>query len=331
MRLAIDLGSSNIRVHEGKRAALSEPSLVAVETASQKVIAVGNDAQAMVGRVPPHISLVRPLQGGVIANTELALALLKYCMQHVTHGVHRFMRPNITLCVGARSTSTQKAALVHAATAAGAREVRLIEAPLAAALGAGVDVRQPRGALVIHVGAAATDVAAMYMGKQVIATAGLVGGNTMDEAIRVRLRQDPHYLEISTETAERLKIQLGTAIPMLEDLSTEVAGRDLGSGLPRRIQLTSTDVREALTEPLQRILDTVQAALLKVPPELASDIVEHGAILTGGSSLLRGLNQYLAVRVHVPIHLARDPLSAVLRGAWMAQASPLPDSASRKG
>ena len=314
--LAIDLGTANTLVYaKGRGIVSNEPSVVAVQADSRgvdRVRAVGQEAKQMLGRTPDSIRAVRPLREGVIADFEIAEAMLRYFIQRA-HDRSTLLRPRIVISVPSGITEVEKRAVRESALSASAREVYLIEEPMAAALGAGLPVTEPSGSMIIDVGGGTTEVAVISLSGIVYATSVRVGGDKMDEAILSHVRRKYNLL-IGERTAELVKIELGTAYPADEHREMIVKGRDLVAGVPKSVELTTEDVREALVEPVNRIVEAAKSALERTPPELASDIADKGIILTGGGVLLRNLDVLLREETGLPIMLAEDPLTAVVMG-----------------
>jgi len=319
MEIGIDLGTANVLVYvRGKGIVLREPSVVAKDMRTNKTVAVGEEARAMLGRTPSNIQAIRPLRDGVIADFEVTEAMLSYFLKKVTKNRSLFdtlfrPRPSVTICVPAEITSVEERAVRDAAKLAGARSVDIIEEPMAAAIGAGLPIDGPSGNMVIDIGGGTTDVAVISLGGIVVAQSIRVAGNKLDEAI-IRYIRRQYNLMIGERTAEEIKIKIGSAYRLEAELVMEIRGRDLINGLPRTVKITSEEIREALTEPIQSIVDAVKAVLEKTPPELASDIIDRGVILTGGGALLRGLDTRLSEVTGIPVIVADDPLSCVVIG-----------------
>ena len=319
--LAIDLGTANTLVYSrGKGLVCSEPSVVAIVTdprgGEQKVRAVGHEAKEMIGRTPGSIKAIRPIKDGVIADFEITEAMLRYFIQRA-HNRGTLVRPRIVICVPPCITSVEKRAVRESALSAGAREVFLIEEPMAAAIGAGLDVTAPHGNMVVDIGGGTTDVAVISLSGIVTSRSIRVGGDKMDEAIINYIKRKYNML-IGERTAEQVKISIGAAAPHSKSLTMEVKGRDLIAGIPKVIVATSDEIREALVEPIHAIVETVHLTLEKTPPELAADIVDRGIMLVGGGSLLRDLDQVLRQETKLPILRSEDPYTAVVHGAGKA-------------
>ena len=291
---------------------LREPSVVAIDRETNTVRSVGEEAKQMVGRTPGHIVAIRPLKDGVIADFEVTQRML----QHFIRRVHRgrvFAFPRVMVGIPSGITEVEKRAVIEAAITAGARDARTIEEPMAAAIGAGLPVCEPTGSMIVDIGGGTTEVAVISLGGIVTCRSLRVAGDEIDEAIMIYVRRTYNML-IGERTAENLKMQLGSAYPLQEEISYEVRGRDLVNGLPRSIRINSVDIREAIKEPVAEIVETVKSTLEQSPPELAADIMERGIVLAGGGALLRGLDQLLAHETGIPIHIAEDPLTCVVLG-----------------
>jgi rod shape-determining protein MreB len=314
--LAIDLGTANTVVYaKGKGIVVSEPSVVAVTRDARgvdKVRAVGREAKEMLGRTPGNIVAIRPMRDGVIADFEIAEAMLRYFITKV-HDRKRMVRPRIVIAVPSGITEVEKRAVRESAMSAGAREVFLIEEPMAAAIGAGLPITEPSGNMIIDIGGGTTEVAVISLSGIVYANSTRVGGDKMDEAI-INYIKRKYNLLIGERTAELIKINIGTAYPIGEIESMEVKGRDLVAGVPKILEIKSDEVREALAEPINAVVESVKIALERTPPELAADIVDKGIVLVGGGSLLRNLDYLLRESTGLPVMLAEDPLNAVAIG-----------------
>ncbi|MCY4382680.1 MAG: rod shape-determining protein [Nitrospinae bacterium] len=311
--LAIDLGTANTLVYvKGKGIALREPSVVTVQKDSKHVLAVGSEAKAMVGRTPENIMAIRPMKDGVIANFEITEAMLRYFIQKV-HNRKTFVRPRMVICVPSGITQVERRAVRDSAENAGAREVYLIEEPMAAAIGVGLPVEEPGGSMVVDIGGGTTEVAVISLAGIVYAQSVRVGGDEMDEAIISYIKRNYNLL-IGERTAEEIKIQVGSAYEVGERKTLEIKGRDLIAAIPKTIVITDEEVRESLAEPVSAIVETVRGALERTPPELAADIVDRGIVLAGGGGLLRGIDLLLKEETGLPVTVAEDPLSAVVMG-----------------
>jgi rod shape-determining protein MreB len=311
--LAIDLGTANTLVYaKGRGIISSEPSVVAVDTEKHRVRAVGKEAKSMLGRTPGSIQAVRPLRDGVIADFEITEAMLRYFIQKA-HNRSTFLRPRIVISVPSGITEVEKRAVRESALSASAREVYLIEEPMAAAIGAGLPITEPSGNMIIDIGGGTTEVAIISLSGIVYANSVRVGGDKMDEAILNYVKRKYNLL-IGERTAERIKIEIGTAYPSDEQRSLVVKGRDLVAGVPKTLEVHTEDVREALTEPVNAIVEAAKIALERTPPELAADIADKGIVLSGGGSMLQNLDILLREETGLPIMLAEDPFTAVVMG-----------------
>src|SRR3954451_16962880 len=314
--IAIDLGTANTLVFlRAEGIVVSEPSVVAVETGSGAIHAVGDDAQQMIGRTPATISAVRPLRHGVIADFEVTEQMLRHFMERV-HG-SRFAHPRVMMCAPSGITDVEQRALTEACLAAGARSVHLIEEPLAAAIGAGLAIDEPRANVVIDVGGGTSEVAVISLGGIVVSRSLRPGGYDLDETVAAWMRQR-HGLAIGETTSERVKLEVGGVEPDRTEGSSGVRGRDPASGLPREVDVPAVEIREALEGPVQEIVDEVKAALEETPPELASDLPQRGILLAGGGALLRGFAERIEAETNVPVRLAESPLTCVAQGAGQA-------------
>ncbi len=311
--IGIDLGTANTLVYVKDRGiVLREPSVVAIQAGTNRVLAVGDEAKRMLGRTPVSIVAIRPLKAGVIADFEITEAMLRYFIRKV-HGRRTWVRPRVIVAVPSGITEVEKRAVKDSATRAGAREVYLIEEPMAAAIGVGLPVQEPAGNMIVDVGGGTTEVAMISLAGIVFSRSVRVGGDEMDEAI-VQYMKRVYNLMIGERTAEEIKIRIGSAYALEEEMSLEVKGRDLITGLPKTLTITSQEIREALQEPVTTIVETVRTALERCPPELAADLVDRGIVMAGGGSLLRGIDKLLAEQTGLPVHRADDPMSAVAEG-----------------
>ena len=315
--LAIDLGTANTLIYaRGTGIVLDEPSVVAINVNDGRPVAVGVEAKRMMGRTPNHIKAIRPLKDGVIADFEVCEKMLRYFIQKVH--ASKWSKPRMIICVPSGITGVEQRAVKDAAEYAGARKpVHIIEEPMAAAIGADLPVHEPSGNMVVDIGGGTTEVAVISLGGIVTAQSVRVAGDELDDAILQYVKKE-YSLAIGDRTAEEIKIQMGSAWPMEEELTADIRGRDLVSGLPRTIQLTTEHVREALAEPVSAIVDAVKTTLDKTPPELAADIMEDGIMLTGGGALLGGLRQRLSHETGMPIRVAAEPLYSVVIGSGRA-------------
>jgi len=311
--LAMDLGTANTLIFiRGKGIVLREPSVVAVHAESKKVLAVGHDAKKMLGRTPGSIVALRPMRDGVIANFEYTEAMIRHFMQKV-HNRKTLIKPQIIIAVPSGITQVEKRAVRDSALSAGARNVFLVEEPMAAAIGVGLPIEAPSGNMILDIGGGTTEVAVISLSGIVYSRSVRVAGDELDEAI-VNYMKRKYNLLIGERMAEDIKISLGSAYPMEERKTMEVKGRDLVAGIPRTLVIHDEEVREALSEVVSVIVDTVKTALERIPPELAADIVDKGIVLAGGGALLRGLDRLLREQTGLPIIVAEDPLSAVALG-----------------
>ncbi len=311
--VGIDLGTSSVLVYvKDKGIVLREPSVVAVERITGRILAVGEEARRMLGRTPGSIIAIRPLKDGVISNFDITERLLNHFLKKVV-GSHIFFKPRVVVCVPSGVTEVEKRSVIDATEEAGARHTFLIEEPIAAAIGAGIDISQPRGSMVLDIGGGTTDIAIISLGGAVISDSIKIAGDKFDDAI-VRYMRKKHNLLIGERTAEEMKIAIGSAYPRKEQVFIDVKGRNLISGLPQAIVVGSNEMIEALEEPLQSILESVRALFERTPPELASDIAESGICLTGGGALLYGMDRFVAEHTKVPCYVAEDPISCVAIG-----------------
>ena len=315
--IAIDLGTANTLVYvRGYGVVLNEPSVVALDVADGRPVAVGNEAKRMMGRTPGHIRAVRPLKDGVIADFEVCEKMLRYFIQKVH--TSRWIKPRMVICVPSGITGVEQRAVQDAAEYAGARKpVHIIEEPMAAAIGADLPVHEPSGNMIVDIGGGTTEVAVISLGGIVTAQSLRVAGDELDEAVMAYLKKE-FSLAVGERTAEEIKIQMGSAWPMEEEMTADIRGRDLISGLPRTITLSTEQVREALAEPVAAIVDVVRTTLDKTPPELAADIMHAGITLSGGGALLAGIDRRMAHETGMPINIAPDPLFSVVIGSGRA-------------
>jgi rod shape-determining protein MreB len=314
MKIGIDLGTANILVYvKGKGIVTREPSVVAV-TDDNHIVAVGEEAREMIGRTPGNITAIRPMKDGVIADYVITEAMLRYFIKKAGRS---FTKPDVMISVPSGVTSVEKRAVRDAALKAGAREAYLIEEPLAAAIGANVPVSGPSGNMIIDIGGGTSEIAVISLGGIVVSRSVRVGGNRFDEAIANYVRKKYNVM-IGDRTAEEVKIQIGTALPLERELHMEVRGRDLIAGLPRTVPLTSSEVMEALEAPLQQIVGAVRGVLEETPPELSSDIIDKGMVMSGGGSLLRNIDKLLTQVTGVPCHVAENALNCVALGTGLA-------------
>lgn len=316
-RLGIDLGTANSIVWlAGQGIVLNEPTVVAVSIEDGRVVAVGNEAKTMLGRTPGNIMASRPLRDGVIADYEVTQALLAYFIQKVCGRVFIF-KPEVMICVPAGVTQVERRAVLDATISAGARVAYLIDEPLAAAIGAKIPIANPSGSMIFDSGGGATEAAVISLGGVVVHKSIRVAGNKIDEAISSFLRKK-HNLIVGEQTAEEVKIKIGSAIPLPREETLEVKGRDSILGLPKAVQITSSEVAEAIRPTLLSIMGIVKSVLEETPPELASDIIDKGIVMSGGTSLLRNLDKLMTQETGVPCHVAEDPMLCVARGTGIA-------------
>jgi len=310
--LAIDLGTATTLVFlKGRGIVLCEPSVVAVQRGSTKVLAVGEEAKRMIGRTPVNISAIRPMKDGVIADFDVTEAMLRYFIKKVQP--RKVNRPRVVVAIPSGITEVEKRAVRDSALRAGAREVYLVEEPKAAAIGVGLPIHEPGGNMVVDIGGGTTEMAVISLDGVVVSKSIRIAGNEMDEAIIEHLRK-AYNLMIGERTAEEIKIRIGSAYPLEEEMTMEVRGRDLVTGLPKTVTITSEEIREALSEPIKAIVEAARATLEKTPPELSADLIDRGIVLAGGGSLLRGLDKLLAEETGLPVHVAENPVTAVALG-----------------
>lgn len=312
--MGIDLGTANTLVYvKGKGIVIREPSVVAIKSDKKSVLAVGEEAKQMIGRTPGDITAIRPLKDGVIADFDVTQSMIKYFIKKA-HPKKFIVSPRIVICVPFGVTEVEKRAIEEAALQAGAREAYLIEEPMAAAIGAGLKVAEPSGNMIVDIGGGTTEIAVISLGGIVTAKSIRIGGDELDEAI-VNYVKKEYNLMIGERTAEEVKIRIGSAY---NDTGTEevlvIRGRDLLEGLPKTIEVSSGEIREALREPVTSILEAIKATLEKTPPELASDVMENGIVLTGGGALLKGLDKLINYETRMPVHIAQNPLDCVALG-----------------
>lgn len=311
--IGIDLGTASVLIFVRKKGViLCEPSVVAVEQGSGSILAVGEQARRMIGRTPGNIVAMRPMKDGVIADYSVTAAMLKYFINRAC-GKRRFVKPDIVVCVPSGGTSVERRAVLEAAMQAGAKKAFLIEEPIAAAIGAGLDIMEPSGNMVVDIGGGTSDVAVISLGGIVVSASLRVGGDNFDEAV-IRYVRKTRNLMIGERTAEEIKIEIGTAYPSECRGTLEVKGRDLVTGLPRTITITAEETYEALSEPIWSIIDCVRGVLEKTPPELAADIIDKGMVMTGGGALLRGFDVLFQEQTGIPVHMAEDPMLCVALG-----------------
>jgi rod shape-determining protein MreB and related proteins len=311
--MAVDLGTANTLVYvRGRGIVLSEPSVVAIDHASGEVHAVGVEAKRMLGRTPGTISAIRPLKDGVIADFDVTEQMLRHFI-HKVHQ-HRFAHPRVVVCVPSGVTGVEKRAVEEATRNAGARDAYLIEEPMAAAIGAGLPVSEPTGNMIVDVGGGTSEVAVISLGGIVVSVSLRVGGDEMDEAIIGHVKRE-YKLLIGNQTAEEIKLEVGSAFRLKEEVQAEVRGRDMLTGLPKTVIIGSDEIRHALEEPVVQVIDAIKSTLDKTPPELAADIMDRGIVLAGGGALLNGLDERLRHETQMPVQLAESPLTCVAVGS----------------
>jgi rod shape-determining protein MreB len=311
--LAVDLGTANTLVYmRGRGIVLSEPSVVAIDSRTGEVHAVGIEAKRMLGRTPGTITAIRPLKDGVIADFDVTEEMLRHFIQKVHQS--RFAHPRVVVCVPSGVTGVEKRAVEEACLSAGAREAYLIEEPMAAAIGAGLPVGEPTGSMIVDIGGGTSEVAVISLGGIVVSESIRVAGDELDNAI-INYAKREYKVLIGQQTAEELKLEIGSAYPLPEELQAEIRGRDIVTGLPKTVVLTSEEIRLALDEPLQQIIGAVKVTLDRTPPELASDIMDRGMMLAGGGSLLHGLDARMRDETNMPTHIAESPLTCVAVGS----------------
>lgn len=314
--IGIDLGTANVLIHvKGRGVVLDEPSVVTLESDTKRVLAVGEQARRMVGRTPGNITTIRPLRDGVIADFEVTEMMLKYFIDRVG-GRTWYSRPRILICAPTNITSVEQKSIREAAERSGAKEVFMEEEPKAAAIGAGMDIYQPSGNMVVDIGGGTTDVAVLSMGDVVTASSIKVAGDKFDEAI-LRYIKQKYKLLIGERTAEDIKVTIGTVRPGLMKSEMDIRGRDMVSGLPQTLTITAGEVKEALWDPVSSIVAAAKSVLERTPPELSADIIDRGVVLTGGGALLNGLDELLSEELHVPVWVAEDPMHCVVKGTGM--------------
>ena len=316
--MGIDLGTANTLIYmKGKGIILNEPSVVAIKDDSiQKVLAVGDQAKNMIGRTPGNIVAIRPLKDGVIADFDVTQAMLKMFIKKVTKN-SSFVRPRIVVCYPSGVTTVEKRAIEEATRQAGAREVYLLEEPMAAAIGAGLPVNEPTGSMIVDIGGGTTEVAIISLGGIVTSMSLRVAGDEFDASIVNYIKKE-YNLMIGERTAEQIKFEIGSAYEPEEEQAMDIKGRDLVTGLPKLISISSKEIREALKEPITDIIESIKSTLEKTPPELAADIMDKGIMLTGGGAFLRGLDKLINKETHMPVHIAENPIDCVALGAGMA-------------
>jgi len=309
--MGIDLGTANTLVHvKGKGIVLTEPSVVAIQNDTGRVLAVGEEAKQMIGRTPGNIVAIRPMKDGVIADFDVTQAMLKYFISRALGQKTPFIRPRVIVSIPTGCTTVEERAVREAALAGGAKEAYLIEEPMAAAIGAGMPVHEPTGNMIVDIGGGTTEVAVISLGGIVTSKSVRIAGDNMDDAIIQHLRKNYNLL-IGERTAEDIKISIGSAIWEGEEEHYEVRGRDLVTGLPKTISVSSKEIQQALKETVQQIVDGIKVCLEKTPPELAADIMDRGIVMAGGGSLLRGLDKLISMETNMPVYVCENPLLAV--------------------
>ncbi|MBU4342859.1 MAG: rod shape-determining protein [Candidatus Omnitrophica bacterium] len=311
--MGIDLGTATTLVYaKGRGIVLCEPSVVAIQKGSHNVLAVGEEAKRMLGRTPGNIVAIRPMKDGVIADFEITEDMLRYFIKKV-HNRKVFVRPRMVIAIPSGITEVEKRAVKDSAEHAGAREVYLVEEPIAAAIGVGLPIQEPSGNMIIDIGGGTTEIAVISLAGIVFSRSIRIGGDELDEAIIEHLKKT-YNLMIGERTAEDTKIKIGSAYPLEEELTMEVRGRDLVAGLPKTITVSSEEIREALAGPISAILEATRMTLERTPPELSADLIERGIILAGGGALLRGMDKLISEETGLPVHVADDPMTAVAMG-----------------
>ncbi len=312
--MAVDLGTANTLVYvRGRGVLLDEPSVVAMHADTHEILAFGHDAKRMIGRTPEGITAIRPLKDGVIADFDATEQMLRFFIQQV-HRRRYFAKPRLVVCVPSGITPVEQRAVKEAGFLAGARQVYIVEEPMAAAIGAGLPVHEATGNMIVAIGGGTTEVAVISLGGLVTTLSVRTAGDELDQAIIAYLKKE-HSLMLGERTAEEVKMTLGSAFPTPREPEAEIRGRDMVSGLPRTVALSSSEIRKALEEPLHAIIDAVRTTLDNTPPELAGDIMDRGVVLTGGGALLHGLDERIRHETGMPVHVAHDPLSSVALGA----------------
>ncbi len=312
--IGIDLGTANTLVYlRGKGIVMREPSVVAVDTKTDDVRGVGQEAKAMIGRTPGNIVAVRPLKDGVIADYDITANMLSYFIKRVC-GSNKFFGPRVVICIPSGVTEVERRAVREASLRAGARQVSIIEEPMAAAIGAGLPISEPTGSMIVDIGGGTSEVAVISLGGIVASRSVRVGGDEFDQSIIAYIKRKYNLL-IGERTAEDIKIQIGSAYPLEEETTLEIKGRNLVDGLPKNITIGSEEIREALSESLYKVVDAVKETLERTPPELSADIIDHGITLSGGGALLRGLDQLISNETGIDVHVAETPLDCVALGS----------------
>jgi len=313
--IGIDLGTATILVYiKGKGIVLREPSVVAIDKNTNRLLAVGEEARKMLGRTPGNIVAIRPLRDGVISDYQVTERMLKYFLNKVcSRSMFKLFKPRVMICVPSGVTEVEKRAVEDAAIQAGARKTYLIEEPIAAAIGAGIDITKACGSMVVDIGGGTTDIAVISLGGTVVSSTTKIAGDKFDEAI-IRYMRKKHNIMIGERTAEEVKMKIGTVFPRTEEVVMDVRGRNLVSGLPKTIQISSTEIMEALEEPVSNIVDAVHSVLERTPPELSADISDRGIVMTGGGCLVYGFDKLLQHRTGIDVIIAEDAVSCVALG-----------------
>ncbi|HPI98083.1 MAG TPA: rod shape-determining protein, partial [Synergistales bacterium] len=318
--VGIDLGTATVLIFvKGKGIVLREPSVVAVDLDNGRILAVGNEAKSMVGRTPGSVVSVRPLRDGVIADYTMTETMLRYFMKKINSGMRRFFKNRVMICVPSGATDVERRAVLEAAVEVGARDAYLIEEPMAAAIGADLQIEEPKGKMVVDIGGGTTDIAVISLGGIVVSKSLRIGGDKFDEAI-IRFLRKQHNLAIGEQTAENLKIQIASCDPIEEEKVMSLKGRDLIQGLPKQLEISNTSVRTAISEMVHSIVDGVRNVLEVTPPELAADIIDRGIVLTGGGALLKVLPQLIAQETRISCYTAENPTECVALGTGKALA-----------
>ena len=320
--IGIDLGTASVLVYvKGKGVVLNEPSVVAIDKNTGKLLKVGAEAQAMLGRTPGNIVAIRPLREGVISDYDMTERMLREFLHKVVGGFQLF-KPRVIICVPSGITEVEERAVIDAAMQAGGRQVYLIEEPIAAAIGAGIDIGKACGRMVVDIGGGTSEVAVISLGDVVTSNSARVAGDNFDESI-INYIKKKYNLLIGERTAEDIKIKIGSAYPYEGEGAMNIKGRNLMDGLPKNIEISAEEIREALSDSVNQILDVIKATLEKTPPELAADIIDHGIMLTGGGALLRGLDKLIAAETRIPVLVAESPLDCVVDGTGICLEHPL--------
>ena len=321
MDVGIDLGTATVIVYiGGQGVVLSEPSVIAVNLKTDSVISVGQEAYDMVGKTPSHIQAIRPLSKGVVCDYKMTEEMVKFFIKKVCRD--SLVKPRIALCVPSGITNVESNAVIDVAIASGARKVYLIEEPVAAAIGANIDIEKPNGNMIVDIGGGTSEVAVISLGDVVTSNSARVAGDNFDESI-INYIKKKYNLLIGERTAEDIKIKIGSAYPYEGEGAMNIKGRNLMDGLPKNIEISAEEIREALSDSVNQILDVIKATLEKTPPELAADIIDHGIMLTGGGALLRGLDKLIAAETRIPVLVAESPLDCVVDGTGICLEHPL--------